>query len=1096
MEVLRDPKYARKPRLQFDTEDNPETKKILDGVFHVEEKVKKLNAEILHKKAIDTCDKWIQVLSMVPMNHRFAGDAKKWERAVLILKQESIIAHKKRSDNSITLDELLLPFCELATHVTASSVGYGDILKSWVSQFQNIHDDAYIICLKVLYQFKDRIKFRESDGWVAKLFNTKDLEFQKRFGQFDIVSYYLEMLGRTVKWVPAASSRPIPSSLHFQPEPWQWKVIDAAEAGKSVLVCAPTSAGKTFIVIHLIHKILENINDDATLVFVCPTKALVMQVWVDIFFRFLKQYPRTSNRRMLGMFTGDDKFNVMNCQVLVTVPQCLEILLLSANSEWKSRLKYVIFDEIHSIGEDEGVVWEHLLALVPCPFIGLSATLSNKEHFLRWMRTFADVTAVFHDERVTDLAYFVYSTDKNTPLEEIHPCGILQHLPTDTREDAIERLPPLLPHQTVQLYRLMYAHVKKAARTAPNGQTKEELLVVYGLLKKSLDPRKYFNDNAAEITRQKVVQYDKALRRKLQIILQYPEVAKKILAECGSTFSAAYEKLNQIEHTNDDFLRKHFVKLVRHFAQVGNKLPAIAFCLRKNFCIVLLQQLVKKGIKLRDCLESEIHLPEGLVISPVLRDGLRSGIGVHHSGLSRGYRLEVERLFRARKLMLVIATGTLAMGIHMPCKTVIFAGDTVHLTTLQYLQMQGRAGRRGCDTMGNVVFLGLKKMRVVRLISSNLPAIDGHMPLTTTLVLRLLILLSESSNSRLQGKEQDTTAKNEATRVITKLLSSPFFCTGRQSQLDQVRHHLRFSIDFLIRQGLIDQRCIPIDFAGLVSHLYYTEPSNILFTHFLAKQMFDSIEEDEDAIVSVISHLFCPIILHPMVAKEKPHLALPPLPSEFGKEIKKYNARTMLNYSSYLRNYSQTHWPDIKPNAHKLPVSKISFLGDGSHHIWNREIHRKEDNFFKTIKNETVETYARSPFAALSCGGDLFSGPEEVERNVHAKMIIEPYAVPIATHDIDAKVNPFFLWFFQRDTSFMDLVAECHMFPEEAEQYLTQMWKVTRKIATSFEYVLPPATPLLRTLQRICAQLEEKTGRVTGRGIMDNISKTAPKKET
>jgi hypothetical protein len=50
-------------------------------------------------------------------------------------------------------------------------------------------------------------------------------------------------------------------------------------------------------------------------------------------------------------------------------------------------------------------------------------------------------------------------------------------------------------------------------------------------------------------------------------------------------------------------------------------------------------------------------------------------------------RLEVERLFRARKLMLVIATGTLAMGIHMPCKTVIFAGDTVHLTPVQYLQV-------------------------------------------------------------------------------------------------------------------------------------------------------------------------------------------------------------------------------------------------------------------------------------------------------------------------------------------------------------------------------------------------------------------------
>jgi hypothetical protein len=57
------------------------------------------------------------------------------------------------------------------------------------------------------------------------------------------------------------------------------------------------------------------------------------------------------------------------------------------------------------------------------------------------------------------------------------------------------------------------------------------------------------------------------------------------------------------------------------------------------------------------------------------------------------------------------------------------------------------------------------------------------------------------------------------------------------------------------------------------------------------------------------------------------------------------------------------------------------------------------------------------------------------------------------------------------------------MFPEEAEQYMTQMWKVTRKIATSFEYVLPPTTPLLRTLQKISNTLNTKVGEVTGRGM-------------
>lgn len=52
---------------------------------------------------------------------------------------------------------------------------------------------------------------------------------------------------------------------------------------------------------------------------------------------------------------------MLGCRVLVTVPACLEILMLSPrNRPWVASLKYVIFDEIHCMNE----VWEMVTALI------------------------------------------------------------------------------------------------------------------------------------------------------------------------------------------------------------------------------------------------------------------------------------------------------------------------------------------------------------------------------------------------------------------------------------------------------------------------------------------------------------------------------------------------------------------------------------------------------------------------------------------------------------------------------------------------------------------------------------------------------------
>jgi len=100
-------------------------------------------------------------------------------------------------------------------------------------------------------------------------------------------------------------------------------------------------------------------------------------------------------------------------------------------------------------------------------------------------------------------------------------------------------------------------------------------------------------------------------------------------------------------------------------------------------------------------LESHPHLPY-----------LFEGLSVHHAGMLPSWKGVVEKLFQRGLLKVVFATETLAAGINMPARTTIISAiskrsDDGHraLTASEFLQMSGRAGRRGMDEVGHVVVL-------------------------------------------------------------------------------------------------------------------------------------------------------------------------------------------------------------------------------------------------------------------------------------------------------------------------------------------------------------------------------------------------------
>ena len=93
-------------------------------------------------------------------------------------------------------------------------------------------------------------------------------------------------------------------------------------------------------------------------------------------------------------------------------------------------------------------------------------------------------------------------------------------------------------------------------------------------------------------------------------------------------------------------------------------------------------------------------------------DGLERGFAAHHAGLVPAFRHTVEELFARNLVKMVFATGTLAVGVNMPARTVVLerldkptADGPVRLTAGEYTQLTGRAGRRGIDEQGHAVVL-------------------------------------------------------------------------------------------------------------------------------------------------------------------------------------------------------------------------------------------------------------------------------------------------------------------------------------------------------------------------------------------------------
>lgn len=159
-----------------------------------------------------------------------------------------------------------------------------------------------------------------------------------------------------------------------------------------------------------------------------------------------------------------------------------------------------------------------------------------------------------------------------------------------------------------------------------------------------------------------------------------------------------------------------------------NYQPVIVFSFSRRDCESLAMQMAKLDLNNKEeqdlidnvftnaisaLNQEDQKLPQITAILPLLQ----RGVGIHHSGLLPIIKEVVELLFQEGLLKCLFATETFAMGLNMPARTVVFTSmrkydgeQTRFMLGGEYIQMSGRAGRRGIDDRGIAILMCEEKL--------------------------------------------------------------------------------------------------------------------------------------------------------------------------------------------------------------------------------------------------------------------------------------------------------------------------------------------------------------------------------------------------
>ena len=183
-----------------------------------------------------------------------------------------------------------------------------------------------------------------------------------------------------------------------------------------------------------------------------------------------------------------------------------------------------------------------------------------------------------------------------------------------------------------------------------------------------------------------------------------------------------------------------------------------------------------------------------------MRDKLIKGVACHHAGMNALLREFVEYLFKKKLIKVVFATETFSVGINFPARSVLFTslmkpgtggieqttdrqgGGFRMFTASEFIQMAGRAGRRGIDTTGHVFIMphGADSESIISLIKAKPASIKSRYRVTYSSVLQSypIDLSTDTFN-------QSRTPEDQEFKNVCRILEEHDFI-GRDGQLTRL----------------------------------------------------------------------------------------------------------------------------------------------------------------------------------------------------------------------------------------------------------------------------------------------------------------------